>query len=61
MAQIPPADARWLRVKALFAAALEQPPDLLEAWLGAQCGADVELRRDLDSLLASHRASPAFL
>ena len=53
--------ARWLRIKALFAGAVEQPPDAVAAWLDAQCGEDAELRRELESLIASHRAAADFM
>src|SRR5512143_3548883 len=55
------ANDRWVRIKALFASADEQAPDALGAWLDAHCGNDAELRRELESLLASHRSAAAFL
>jgi len=57
----PVADERWLRIKALFAAASEQPPDAVGAWLDAHCGDDAELRRELQSLLASHQSAAGFM
>ena len=61
MPDTPIANARWLRIKALFAGALDQPPEAVAAWLDAQCGDDAELRRDVESLIASHRSDPGFM
>src|SRR5512143_1521260 len=55
------ANDRWVRIKALFASADEQAPDALGAWLDAHCGDDAELRRELESLLASHQSAAGFM
>jgi Tol biopolymer transport system component/aminoglycoside phosphotransferase (APT) family kinase protein len=46
-------DDRWLRVKALFQAAIERPADERTEFLSAETGADTELKREVESLLAS--------
>lgn len=43
---------RWERVAELYRAALERPEDGREAYLSQACGADEELRREVESLLA---------
>ena len=44
---------RWAEVKAVVAGALESPADDREQYLTCACGADRELRREVDSLLAA--------
>ena len=44
-------DARWERIKAAFEAALAAPPIDRPAVLGRECGDDLELRREVESLL----------
>jgi non-specific serine/threonine protein kinase/serine/threonine-protein kinase len=61
MASTPVPDPRWLRIKALFAGALEQPPEARDAWLDAQCRDDPELRSQLDSLIRSHESGDGFM
>ena len=43
---------RWAEVKAVLARAIESPPADREQYLACACGADRELRREVDSLLA---------
>jgi len=50
-------DERWLRVKALFQAAVERRPEEREAFLTASTQGDDELRREVESLLASDAAN----
>jgi len=50
----------WERVESLYESALELPPAEREAWLAANCGADPELRRELDSLLSFAPAAEGF-
>jgi serine/threonine-protein kinase len=52
---------RWMRVEALCEAALEVPADGREAFLDGACGADRELRREVESLLAELARQPSFL
>jgi len=47
----------WLRVKALFAQALDQSPDTRDAWLAEQCAGDAALLAEVSSLLVA-RAAP---
>ena len=44
---------QWQRVDALVKAALEQEPSQRAAFLSARCGADEELRRQADALVAA--------
>jgi predicted esterase len=54
-------DERWQRVKEIFSAASERPPEAREAFLREACGTDGALRRDVDSLLAAGQAAGGFL
>jgi non-specific serine/threonine protein kinase/serine/threonine-protein kinase len=47
----------WLRVKAVAAAAWEQPPDSRAAYLSAVCAGDGQLREEVDRLLESADAA----
>ncbi len=47
-----PAD-RWRRIEELFHAALELDLDARSAFLQQACGADADLRREVESLLQS--------
>ena len=49
-------DDRWLRVKAIFQAAVERDPSEREAFLADAVGDDEILRREVESLLASDAA-----
>jgi serine/threonine protein kinase len=50
-------DARWQRVKALFAEAMERPAHERDAYLDAACAGDAELRAEVSSLLAASHDS----
>lgn len=51
---------RWARIEDLFARAEELPPADRAAWLAAECGDDLDLRREVESLLvAAGAAAPA--
>ena len=52
---------RWEQAKAIFHAALEQAPAGREAFLEAACRSDPDLRREVDSLLASDDEAGEFL
>ena len=54
-------DERWLRVKALFQAAVERPLEERAAFLAAATGDDAALRREVESLLASDTSYVSFL
>ena len=45
----------------IFKAAVKLPPDRRAAYLDQACGADAELRREIESLLHAHDASGGFL
>jgi eukaryotic-like serine/threonine-protein kinase len=45
---------RWRQIEEIFQAALDREPHGRAAWLDSACGGDVELRREVDSLLAAH-------
>ncbi len=51
----------WLRVKEVLALALEQPPGMRAALLDAACEGDLELRAEVDSLLAADAGAGAFI
>ena len=52
---------RWRRVKAVFQASLACPAGAREAFLAAACRDDIDLERDVLSLLHSHREAGGFL
>ena len=52
---------RWEQVDALFAAALERPPEERQSWLDAACEGDGALRRAVLELLADAGAAEAVL
>jgi tetratricopeptide (TPR) repeat protein/class 3 adenylate cyclase len=45
---------RWQRVHRIFAAAIDCDPESLHALLERECGGDVDMRRDVESLLEAH-------
>ena len=51
---------RWQRVQDVFAGAIECDGDARARMLDEQCGDDLELRREVESLLASHEQSGPF-
>jgi eukaryotic-like serine/threonine-protein kinase len=54
-------DDRWVRVKALFQAAVERPVEERSAFLAAATGDDSALRREVESLLTSDTSDESFL
>ena len=52
---------RWERVKEVLDAALELPAGERTAFLDKTCGADAELRKEVESLLAASEDSDSFL
>ena len=54
-------DPRWQRVKEVLADALMRPAEARPAFLDEACAADPELRREVESLLASETEGDAFL
>jgi tetratricopeptide (TPR) repeat protein/predicted Ser/Thr protein kinase len=61
MAEEPMSDARWLRIKDLFDAALDVHRASLPAWLDDRCGHDAGLRHELETLIASHDRAGEFI
>ena len=49
-------DDRWLRVKRLFEAAVDQPPPARSAFVSAAVAGDETLRRDVEALLEADAA-----
>ena len=47
-------NARWERLKELFAAGLQVPAAERDAWLARSCDGDAELREELRALLVAH-------
>lgn len=45
---------RWQQVKHIFNAAVEQDPKYRPAFIAEACGADAELRSEVESLISSH-------
>src|SRR5256885_14172755 len=52
---------RWVAIKEVFAEARGQEPGALDRFLAARCGTDVQLRKEVERLLASEHAPVAFL
>jgi Tol biopolymer transport system component len=52
---------RWDHVRRTFFAALERPPAERARFVDESCAGDPDLRRELDSLLASHDQAGSFL
>jgi hypothetical protein len=52
---------RWSRIQALYRAATEQDAEQRAAFLDAACEGDVQLRLDLESLLAQSPSAEGFL
>jgi len=52
---------RWQRIKPLLQSALERDPGERSAFLAAECGGDKALRKDIESLIASHEQAGAFI
>jgi serine/threonine protein kinase len=51
----------WQRVRRIFHDALERPRDEQSAFLDETCAGDPQLRREVESLLASHEEAGGFL
>jgi eukaryotic-like serine/threonine-protein kinase len=54
---MPVGESRWRRVNELFHAALVCTPDDRDAFLARECGADSQLRLEVQSLLRAHDAA----
>src|SRR6266487_3940997 len=51
----------WQHAQQLFDAALQQPPEKRQEFLEQACGANQELRQEVESLLAAHDESRSFM
>ncbi|WP_433964314.1 protein kinase domain-containing protein [Tunturiibacter gelidiferens] len=51
----------WRKVEELFHAALERPPDARQTFLDGTCNGDIDLRRQVDLLLAKEKQAGSFL
>ena len=51
----------WKQIEALFAAAMERDPSERQAFVNEMCGSQVELRRELEEMLAAAEESDEFL
>jgi hypothetical protein len=51
----------WRRVRDLFEAAIDQPPEALDAWLDREAGGEHQVRADVRSLIDHHRRTGSFL
>src|SRR5215813_5138221 len=52
---------RWQEVKEIFQAALDQEPSNRSRFLSRACGDDHDLRREVESLIASHEKTGTFI
>lgn len=52
---------RWQQIESIYHAALEHAPEHRSAWLIEICADDAELRREVESLLASHDQAASFI
>ena len=52
---------RWQRAKEIFQAALDRAPDERSAFLASACDGDEALRKEVESLIASHEKSGVFI
>ena len=53
--------ADFQRVRSVFMAALERPPEALESYLAGACGGDAGLREQVEVLLQAHRSGRGIL
>src|SRR5713226_3996282 len=52
---------RWRQIEELFHAALERAPEVRPAFLDGACGGDVDLRLEVESMLAREQQARSFL
>jgi hypothetical protein len=52
---------RWHQLKGLFDSALQCEPGQRSAFLSRACGEDESLRREVESLIASHEKDGSFI
>ncbi|HMF96420.1 MAG TPA: serine/threonine-protein kinase [Vicinamibacterales bacterium] len=51
---------RWERIKQLFQAALDRPPTDRPGFLGDECGGDLGVQAEVESLLEAHASAGSF-
>ncbi|HUS09411.1 MAG TPA: protein kinase [Pyrinomonadaceae bacterium] len=51
----------WQKVKEIFHSALQQEPARRQGFLAEACGDDVELRREVESLISAHEKDGSFI
>jgi tetratricopeptide (TPR) repeat protein len=54
-------DRRWIRIKALFAEAIELTPESREQWVAQACADNISLRRELEALIQAHDRAGRFM
>src|SRR5206468_1217888 len=54
-------DSNWIRVKDLFAEAIDLTPAARQEWIERVCGGDVALRRELETLIDAHDHAGTFM
>jgi serine/threonine protein kinase/Tol biopolymer transport system component/tetratricopeptide (TPR) repeat protein len=52
---------RWKQIEGVFDAAIDLAPGERESYLAAECGADEELRRQVEMLIRSHEQAGSFI
>lgn len=52
---------RWEQIKELFHSALERAPAQRAAFLDDACAGDEEVRKEVESLIASHEKTGSFI
>jgi hypothetical protein len=52
---------RWQQVKEIFQSALDRAPGERSAFLTSACGGDEALRKEVESLIASHEKTGTFI
>jgi hypothetical protein len=52
---------RWVRVKQVFLAALDQPAETREAFLAIECAGDADVGREVKCFLGAHAGAGSFL
>src|ERR1700674_2893827 len=52
---------RWKEVKEIFQSVLERAPTERDVFLAGVCGGDESLRKEVESLLASHEKDGSFI
>ena len=53
--------SRWQQIESIYNAALEKTPEARARFLSEKCGEDIELRTEVDSLLAANNKDDRFL